>query len=241
MSLILKNTTGSVKVWGGIQIEAASQYAIQEVDRLRLLSDTLFLTDLTGLSAVVNDGATNLSAADAALVLKLDASEGRFLKTGTNFLSNDIRSAINEAVSVMVSGRIIMVESMRTSSLSNQWMRRHENALTMDVAPLILPFAAKLIGLTFVNDASSSSINVELYKNGKESGNLVYTWPVSLKKHAYLFDMNLVNTTPALQFSPGDQFGIFGRRTSLINPSKSMITAFFYVTSETAGVGGSVT
>lgn len=56
MATIIKNTDSIDHKWGGINVTSASQYSMQEVDRLRLLSDSYFLDSLTNGFAVVNNG-----------------------------------------------------------------------------------------------------------------------------------------------------------------------------------------
>lgn len=96
-TLILKNTAITDKLWGGITVLASNQYTLQEVDRLRLLSDPTFLADLTGGVAVINDGTNNLSASIGLLALKLQSEEGRFNNTTNGFIANNIQAAIEEA------------------------------------------------------------------------------------------------------------------------------------------------
>lgn len=69
MTAILKNTTGSLKTWGGIDINALSSYNMQLVDTLRMLSDETFKTDLTSGDAVINDGFNDLAPVDAVFFL----------------------------------------------------------------------------------------------------------------------------------------------------------------------------
>jgi len=68
--MILKNTTGSTKNWGGIEVLASSQYNIQQVDIQRLLADQVFYVDLQSGDAVINDGTQDLLTVEAVFFLQ---------------------------------------------------------------------------------------------------------------------------------------------------------------------------
>lgn len=61
LTITLKNTTVSDQSWGGKDIPAASQVDIEEVDRIRLLSDDVFIAALDAGEAVVADSEYDLS------------------------------------------------------------------------------------------------------------------------------------------------------------------------------------
>lgn len=99
-SFIVKNVTLLEKVWGGIVFDASSQYLLQEVDRIRFLSDDSFLTDLTAGDAVVNNGDEDLNAEQGLL----------FLKKQLIFIHEDMdlypAVGANAAAAIKVSGAI---------------------------------------------------------------------------------------------------------------------------------------
>lgn len=66
---IIKNTSLVEKNWGGRLYNASSQYTIQEIDRIRLLSDDLFLTDVNNDVAVINNGDIDLNSEQGLLYL----------------------------------------------------------------------------------------------------------------------------------------------------------------------------
>jgi len=70
MIFIVKNTDSVDHVWGGILIPAAGQYTLQEVDRIRFLSDEDFITDLNADLAVVNNGDIDLPTDQGLLYLR---------------------------------------------------------------------------------------------------------------------------------------------------------------------------
>lgn len=70
MAIILKNTAMSEKQWGGISVASLSQYTIQEADKYRLLSDLVFLSDLTNKVALINDGNIDTDYETSILLLR---------------------------------------------------------------------------------------------------------------------------------------------------------------------------
>ena len=76
--LIVRNDSGSLQVWGGMEIGAAGTYIVQEEDRLRFLDDDRFRTDLTPADAVVNNGIFDLSETVAVAALRQDRTTEEF-------------------------------------------------------------------------------------------------------------------------------------------------------------------
>ena len=70
MALILKNTTGSSSQWGGLVVAATSQVTLQDADRLKLLSDPTFITDVGSGAAVINDGTGDVNSSTALTLLR---------------------------------------------------------------------------------------------------------------------------------------------------------------------------
>ena len=70
VTTIVKNTDSVEHEWGGRIYAASSQYAIEEVDRIRLLSDIAFLTDLNSAVAVINNGDIDLPSDQGLLYLQ---------------------------------------------------------------------------------------------------------------------------------------------------------------------------
>lgn len=68
--IIVKNTDVAEHIWGGIVIPASGQYMLQEVDRIRFLSDDHFLTSLDADVAVINDGTNDMTSEQGLLFLQ---------------------------------------------------------------------------------------------------------------------------------------------------------------------------
>lgn len=70
MAVIVKNVDSVEHQWGGKLYSASSQYSIEEVDYLRLISDSHFLESLDDELAVVNDGTEDLTKEQGLLLLQ---------------------------------------------------------------------------------------------------------------------------------------------------------------------------
>lgn len=68
--IIVRNVDSIEHRWGGIVIPAGSQYTLQEVDRIRFLSDDHFITSLSSSLAVVNNGSNDMNAEQGLLLLQ---------------------------------------------------------------------------------------------------------------------------------------------------------------------------
>lgn len=68
--MILKNTDIIDHQWASISILAGNQYTIQEVDKLRFLTDSDFLTALDSGVAVIYDGVVDVDKNTARELLK---------------------------------------------------------------------------------------------------------------------------------------------------------------------------
>jgi len=61
ITIIVKNKTGLEKTWGGRTYSIDEEFLIEDVDRLRLLSDSSFMENLLIGEAIVNDGYYDLT------------------------------------------------------------------------------------------------------------------------------------------------------------------------------------
>lgn len=170
--MILKNTTVSSQMWGGLIIVAGGSYTIQEVDRLRLLADSSFLTSLASGSAVINEDGVDLSPSVGKLALKLSAAEGRFRNLTNGFTSQDIQSAIEEARNSSIGG-IFDTQFIRQSSASNTWLYWGDSGITSDDTPFVVPFNARLVGVTFSNNTNNRDTDIRVAVSKATQGSTV--------------------------------------------------------------------
>jgi hypothetical protein len=70
MSLIIKNVSGSTKVYGGVEIINSGQHTVQASERILFASDDNLITDISAGNAVVNDGTVDLSVAKGLIFLQ---------------------------------------------------------------------------------------------------------------------------------------------------------------------------
>lgn len=122
-TVILKNTDSEVRNWGGISISSNQQYTVQEVDRIRLLSDPNLVTDLQNGIAVVNDGSSDMSYIDAIRYLYGAAADLFFSNSINGFSSKTVQQAIEEAKSIALSkSRFCITTCFNGTVRNNQWL-----------------------------------------------------------------------------------------------------------------------
>ena len=99
----VKNDSTEQKLYGGMLIDATSQYEIQNVDRDHLLNDQVFLDDL-GSVAFISDGTFNLSSDRARSFLNVGKEAyaslaGGLDNTDSSSLSNflDVNAVVTDA------------------------------------------------------------------------------------------------------------------------------------------------
>lgn len=95
MSVIIKNDSGSTKVYGGVEIADQAQYTIQEIERSLFSTDDALITDIGSQDAIINDGTNDLGISDGMDHLKgymqkapVD-SEGTPINKASAFHSSD--------------------------------------------------------------------------------------------------------------------------------------------------------
>lgn len=182
---IIKNTTLVTKNWGGRQYAASAQYTIEEIDRLRLLSDPVFITDLNAGNAVVNNGSADLTAAVGITRLTGIAGDQWFDNSTNGFSAKTTQSAVEEAKDIALGkSRFTIVCTFNGTVGNNNWLGFSE-VLPGDQVPIRLPLKCRLKEIQFSYTQSSllgiplGSEQVDgrfdLYKNGLTSpANVVF-------------------------------------------------------------------
>ena len=146
--VIIKNTTGVAKNWGGRRYDASSSYTIEEVDRLRLLSDSVFLADLISAAAVINNGSVDVSAAIGLLRLRGVANEYWFDNSSNGFSATHLQTAIEEAKNTAIlKPRYSIVTNFNGTVGNNNWLGYSE-LIPGNEVPIRIPMNSKLKEIT---------------------------------------------------------------------------------------------
>jgi len=195
MSLILKNTTGSLitlKV-SALDIPASGQITI-DPSRYHFFqkSDSITETDplITAGSLVVNDGIRDLSILQSKEYLRFREAFGvpfRSDPTRVNgFIAKDTQTAIEEVRSI-ANPLIVPINLIYNGTLSNGNFIGYNNLLPGDLTPIIVPISGTFTGFTWSNRDADSDFDLEFRKN-TTGGSPFFTWSVTNTKTA---DVNL--------------------------------------------------
>lgn len=186
MAVIIKNTTNSIKTWGGLEYPANSQYSAEEVDRYRLLSDSQFLSDLSDGYAVVNNGSVDLTDIEVAKAL-IRALTSAIIADGSSRSTSQIRFFGNVAIGVADggytditigggtgSGSLIgsshIMTFTSTGSSDNKWLGCQEKDLKGNETLAIAPYNMDFVGYTVSSSDNNANCTFELWKSEPSSG-----------------------------------------------------------------------
>ena len=252
---ILKNTTGSPieLVQVGITIPASGQVVI-EPGQYYLFANEIGQSPNSALdnhilngTIVVNDGTLDLTVAngidlDRAIdYLKYPdtAFNIRFLSSPerTNgFASKNVQEAIEEARSA-IEGKISVLPTFLNNGLtSNKWLKLDGSMGSSDILPAITSYDSKIAGMTYVNTNDGSNADIEFYKNGIAPGNLLFTWQIRNKRHAWK-----TNGLDTYVFTRGDRISCFVRGVAGISARDVVVNLFVQSINSVIGEGGAST
>lgn len=250
---ILKNTTNApielaqvgytVPALGQIIIEPGAYYLFANEIGLTPVGqlDTLIANG----SIVVNDGIHDLIAAEGILVdraidyLKYPdtAFNVRFMsepERSNGFASNNVQEAIEEAKST-IEGKISVLPTFLNNGLtSGKWLSLDGSMGGSNTLPSLCTYDSKLAGLTYINTNDNSNIDIEFYKNGTAAPQLVFTWQIRNKRHAWKTNSPLNNVI----FMSGDRISCFARGVAGTSARDVVVNLFVQSTNNIVGEGG---
>lgn len=253
---ILKNTTNApieltqvgytVPALGQITIEPGAYYLF--ANEIGLTPAGQLDTLIANGSIVVNDGVHDLKIAEGILVDRAidylkhpdTAFNIRFLsetERPNGFASNNVQEAIEEAKST-IEGKISVLPTFLNNGLTaGKWLSLDGSMGGSDTLPAICSYDSKLAGLTYVNTNNGSNLDVEFYKNGTGAPQLVFTWQIRNKRHAWKTNSPL-NT---VLFLSGDRISCFARGVAGTSARDVVINLFVQSVNNTVGEGGGAT
>ena len=249
MSKIVKNTTISdIELKEvGITVPASDSYTIVLQDYL-LWADTDSISEITPLinsgDIVINDGINDLSAANGIrfleyterLYIEEDSSPSTKVVSTLNF-EGDVtitdegggKTKITVGTEGVPKGKLFDFSFGKTGLARNVWLEFSSSSAPSNSSPLVCPYGAELIALTFSNTSDDKSTDAEIYKNGV----LETTWQIRNKRTAFKSDFSGVN------FAQGDRVSLFIREFTMgDNPTTPIIEFYFNITDDTPGEGG---
>ena len=253
---ILKNTTNApieltqvgltVPALGQITIEPGSYYLF--ANEIGLTPAGQLDTLIANGSIVVNDGIHDLTIAEGILVDRAidylkhpdTAFNIRFLaepERSNGFASSNVQEAIEEAKST-IEGKISVLPTFTNNGLtSGKWLSLDGSMGGSDTLPAICTYDSKLAGLTYINTNNESNVDIEFYKNGTSAPQLVFTWQIRNKRHAWKTNAPL----GSVLFMSGDRISCFVRGVTGTNARDVIVNLFVQSTNNTVGEGGEAT
>jgi len=84
------------------------------------------------------------------------------------------------------------ISFFRHSEVSNKWLKISDN-INSDEVPFIIPYNMRIVAITFNNEENDNSTNcdIKIYKNGKNSVNVIYTFLISNTKSDIIDNLSI--------------------------------------------------
>ncbi len=165
------------------------------------------------------------------------ATSTPFDNSGNGFVADNVQDAIEEAATGTVSSRTIEYSFFNSgANIKNKWLDIEASNIPVNDTPAVVPFDAQLLGLTYSNSKDSSTIDIEIYKNGTAPGDKVFTWDINTARYAWK-STGLSGVT----FSQGDVFFVFAKGAGGTAPQRPVVKLTILATSTTPGEGSSAT
>lgn len=253
---ILKNTTNALLelTQVGLSIPALSQITIEPglyylfANEIGLTPPGQLDTYIANGTIIVNDGVHDLIVAEGIMVDRAidylkhpdTAFNIRFLaetERPNGFVSNNVQEAIEEARSA-IEGKISVLPTFLNNGLtSNKWLSLDGSMGSSENLPAITSYDSKLSGITYINTNNGSNVDLEFYVNGTGAPQLVFTWQIRNKRHAWKTNAPL-NT---ILFLAGDRLSCFARGVAGTNARDVIVNLFVQSTNSVTGEGGGIT
>jgi hypothetical protein len=252
---ILKNTTNSVIELSqiGISVPALGQVTIEPgqyfifANEVGQTPNSQIDTYIYNQQIVVNDGIRDLIPSQGVeLDRAIDylkhpdtAFNLRFLaepERPNGFVSNNVQEAIEEARSA-IEGKLSALPTYLNNGLtSNKWLKLDGSMGSSDILPAITSYDSKLAGITYVNTNDGSNVDIEFYKNGILPANLLFTWQIRNKRHAFK-----TNGLTAVLLSKGDRLSCFAKAVTGTSARDVIVNVFIQSTNSLTDEGGGST
>jgi hypothetical protein len=131
-------------------------------------------------------------------------------------------------------GRLFDRRTFSNGIASNKWLTQFFTSTATDTVPLHITFDYELYGVTFGNKNTDVYCDVEIYKNGTDPGDLVFTMEV--RGFQFYHDTTVTNH---FNGSLGDNISVYIKQVSGgDNAADVFVDLFFRITSNTVGQGG---
>lgn len=229
-TVVVRNATAQDRSWGGITILAGQSYTVQAVDRVRLLSDPIYLTALTAGNAVIGNGSIEFNAEDGLKYLVGTALDYFFNNQTNGFVSKNVQAAIEESRGGGT-GKLISFTTVRAGSAGNSFTYFGDSGVTTNDSPFLVPENARIIGITATSNSASRSYDVNLNISNFNAGNTVSrTIAYQVRNTRNFVRMDWTGVLPEYNVNAGDKIAVYCR-TQGAAPSDLVVTVYLQFTS----------
>jgi len=225
---IVKNVSGSTQQIINADVANNGTFNIPVELWFMAANDTTLITKINNGQFIINDGTSDLSAANGVLHIErfqFDSSNKiSFDNTSNGFTSTNAQSAIEESKNTAVGkARFTIVTTFNSTVGNNNWLGYNE-LLPGNITPIRIPVSCVLKEITFSWSGAAVDGRYDLYKNGTAGGNIAYQTPNIVNQ------ANGINITGLnLSFVAGNFF--IGRWIDNgDNPSDMAVVYFFQTT-----------
>jgi hypothetical protein len=251
ISKIAKNTTPSDQFVNdcGILIFANDTYTIPEQDYWIWAASLDAPQAIDDGYLIINDGYQDLSSSAGKALLRHNLFQ---IKEDSSLVHSEVyKINVSTGLDIINDGYgqvTIKVDSTEIeTSLSyeftgngvgttgNKWLGNTDNAHLTHYVPFICPYDAVLTALTYSNSNDSSSVDIEIYKNGLLVGNKIFTWQIRTKRWAYR-TQNL-----GIVVARGDRIAIYAKTVAGTSSKDPVIKMLFKTTNSITADTGSAT
>ena len=104
------------------------------------------------------------------------------------------------------------------ANIKDKWFDIVGASIPCNDTPGVVTADGKLRSLSYSNNRNNSNIILEIYKNGTDPGDLVFTWVIDGCRTAWK-----TNGLDAITFAAGDEIRLFAKGTPGTAPSKAVV------------------
>lgn len=206
----LKNNTLSDKFIVTRFVAPGQYYDVDYKYWVQILDNEDLIADIVSGDLVVNDGTTDLSAADGQRLIErfqLDTASDIMFDNSTNgFASNNLQSAVEEIIDTPV-GTTWQSEFSYGATVGNRWLELNDN-IPSNQSPEIAIWKSKLIGMYFTNSNDGADGDIKIYVVD-EDDNIspkikIFEWQIRNCRVA-----RKTNFSPDVLVEAGDKIAVF--------------------------------
>ena len=129
-------------------------------------------------------------------------------------------------------GNVWMMNFIDDATVINKWLSFSGNGIITSLTHGTIMYASRLIAISFDNELVNRSCDVEIYKNGIEIGNLVFTWQLRNIRRAWKTN---IYPTSDISFNQGDEVACYLRDGGGRSPRRVVVQTLWHIQEVSSG------